>query len=161
MEVVTHISHAKDVCNTVGAVPNLSRVARQLTNQICVGPSSIAMNAHGAVGLAYILEERTVQEDIDCRACVKDDPGGGEVTIILGELVRIISDMILYTLHQKLCGHDICSCSVFFCTIMGDVTYFTAVVLVAPSDLINLLVCPLSFVADDPIANSFPNSLFT
>ena len=99
MKVVTHICHAKDICNTMGVVPNLSRVARQLAHLIGVGPSGIAMNAHVSVGLVHILEERAVGEDIDHRTCVKDDPGGGEVTITLDKLVRVIGDKILCTLH--------------------------------------------------------------
>ena len=98
-EVVTNIGHGKNIGNTMGVVPNLIRVARELAHLIGIGPSGIALDAHVMIGLLHILEERAVGENINLRACVKDNPGGREVTIILGKLVGIISNKIFHALH--------------------------------------------------------------
>ena len=63
-EVVTHIGHGKNIGNTMGAVPNLTRAARELAHLISIGPSSIALNVHVMIGLLHILEERVVEKTL-------------------------------------------------------------------------------------------------
>ena len=58
----------------MGVVPNFSRVARQLSHLVGIGPASITTNSHVVVGLVHIPKERAVGEDIDGGACVDDDP---------------------------------------------------------------------------------------
>ena len=127
-KVVTHISEAKDVHNTMRVVPHFTGIPREFTHLVGVRPPGIASDMHVPVGPVHVLEEGPVREDIHSGPSVNDDPQGREVTIALCELIGIISDKVFHASHQQLCRRDVRICGLLFGTVVGDVADFATVV---------------------------------
>ena len=60
VEMVTHISEAEDVCNTMRVVPHFTGIPREFPHLVGVRPPDVTPDAHVPVGPVHVLEEGLV-----------------------------------------------------------------------------------------------------